>query len=63
VGSVYWVGLVAGLMVGQALGGVIASHWGPAAPFWFAFLGSGLTLALLWRQLDAVAHAGEPGTD
>ena len=57
VGSVYMVGLFAGLIVGQGLGGVIAEHWGLAAPFWFAFVGSGITLALVWRQLAQIAHA------
>lgn len=57
VGSVYMFGLVAGLLVGQFLGGVIARHWGAAAPFWFAFAGAGVTLALVWRQLDHIAHA------
>ncbi len=57
VGSVYWVGLVGGLLVGQFLGGVIAERFGAAAPFWFAFAGSGVTLLLVWRQLDNIAHA------
>jgi predicted MFS family arabinose efflux permease len=56
VGSVYWVGLVGGLLVGQGLGGLIADHFGPAAPFWFAAVGSGVTLALVWRRLDSIAH-------
>ena len=45
VGSVYVVGLFLGLVIGQALGGVIADRWGLTAPFWFAFVGSGITLA------------------
>ena len=57
VGAVYTVGLYAGIVVGQAIGGVIADHWGLIAPFWFAFVGSGITLALLWRALGHVAHA------
>ncbi|MGL4174477.1 MAG: MFS transporter [Dermatophilaceae bacterium] len=57
VGSVYWVGLVGGLLIGQLLGGLIATTWGPAAPFWFAFCGAGLTLALVWHRLDDIAHA------
>jgi len=57
VGSVYMFGLVAGLLVGQFLGGVIARQWGAAAPFWFAFAGAGVTLALVWRQLEHIAHA------
>jgi MFS family permease len=57
VGSVYVLGIYVGLVVGQGLGGFIATHWGLAAPFWFAFVGSALTLAALWRQLDLVVHA------
>ena len=57
VGSVYWLGLVVGLLVGQLLGGVIAERFGAAAPFWFAFAGSGVTLVLVWRQLAHIAHA------
>ncbi len=60
VASVYMVGLFGGLIVGQALGGIIASLWGLTAPFWFAFIGAGLTLALVWGQLDHVAHAEVP---
>lgn len=59
VGSVYVVGLFLGLVVGQALGGPLAQVWGLTAPFWFAFVGSGLTLALVWRQLAHIAHADE----
>jgi MFS family permease len=57
VGSVYVVSLFLGLVVGQALGGVIAGRWGVTAPFWFAFVGSALTLAVVWRQLALIAHA------
>ncbi|MBR7742766.1 MFS transporter [Phycicoccus sp. BSK3Z-2] len=56
VGSVYWMGLVGGLLVGQLIGGVLAERIGPAAPFWFASVGSGLTLVVLWRSLDRIAH-------
>ncbi len=57
VGSVYFFGLTSGLLVGQLLGGLIATRWGAAAPFWFAFVGAGVTLLLVWRQLDHIAHA------
>lgn len=63
VGSVYWFGLVVGLLVGQFLGGLIAAQWGAAAPFWFAFAGSAITLALVWRSLGSIAHAGSAGQD
>ena len=57
VSSVYMVCVFGGLVVGQALGGWIAEHWGLTAPFWFGFVGAGITLALVWRQLAYVAHA------
>jgi len=60
VGSVYVVGLFLGLVIGQGLGGVIAARWGLTAPFWFAFIGSAVTLAAVWRRLAAIAHVGEP---
>jgi len=60
VASVYLVGLFLGLVVGQALGGPIAERWGLTAPFWFAFAGSAVTLALVWRRLAAIAHATAP---
>ncbi|MEV5002477.1 MFS transporter [Nocardioides sp. LML1-1-1.1] len=59
VGSVYSVAIYGGIVVGSALGGVIAEHGGITAPFWFAFAGSGLTLLLVWRQLGHIAHADD----
>ena len=59
VGSVYGVGVFGGSVIGAGLGGVIAEKWGLTAPFWFAFVGSGITLALVWRQLAHIAHADE----
>ncbi len=57
VGSVYSVAIFGGVVIGSALGGVIGEHGGVTAPFWFAFIGSGITLALVWRQLAHIAHA------
>ncbi|KRB77247.1 antibiotic transporter [Nocardioides sp. Root190] len=59
VGSVYSVAIFGGIVVGAALGGFIAEHWGVTAPFWFAFVGSGLTLVLVWRQLGHIAHVDQ----
>lgn len=56
VTSVYMVGVFGGIVLGEALGGWIAEVWGLTAPFWFAFVGSGITLALVWRRLSAIAH-------
>ena len=57
VGSVYMVGVFGGIVLGEVLGGWIAEQWGLTAPFWFAFVGSAITLALVWRQLSYIAHA------
>ena len=59
VGSVYLIAVFGGLVLGQITGGVIAQQWGVVAPFWFAFVGSGLTLLVVWRQLGAIAHAAQ----
>ena len=59
VGSVYLTGMVGGIVVGSAIGGLAASAWGITAPFWFAFAGSALILAVIWRSLLHIAHADE----
>jgi len=59
VGSVYLTGVVGGIVIGSALGGLVASVWGITAPFWFAFAGSALILAAIWRSLLHIAHADE----
>ena len=50
------------LLLGGLLGGLIARQWGLTAPWWFAFVGSGVTLALVWRSLAQIAHADEAAT-
>ena len=62
MGSLYAIGVFGGIVAGQALGGVIARIWGITAPFWFAFVGSGILLALIWRALAHIAHADEGST-
>ncbi len=59
VGSVYLTGVADGIVIGSALGGLVASVWGVTAPFWFAFAGSALILAAIWRSLLHIAHADE----
>lgn len=56
VGSVYLTGVVGGIVIGSGLGGLVASVWGITAPFWFAFAGSAIILALIWRSLLNIAH-------
>lgn len=57
VNSVNRVGVSGGLVLGAALGGVIAQRWGVTAPFWFAGVGSTIFVVAIWRQLSHVAHA------
>ena len=59
VGSLYAMGVFGGILAGQAVGGVVARVWGVTGPFWFAFAGSAVLLALIWRELGHVAHADE----
>ncbi|CAN5213501.1 MFS transporter [soil metagenome] len=56
VGSVNLVGGFGGLVVGSAIGGLLAQQWGVAAPFWFAFVGSAIFVVLICRQLSHIAH-------
>ena len=58
-GAVNLVGVFGGLVVGAAIGGLLAQHWGVTAPFWFAFVGSAVFVVLIWRQLSHIAHADE----
>jgi MFS family permease len=59
VSSVYLTGVVGGIVIGSAIGGLVASLWGITAPFWFAFAGSGIILMLIWRSLLNIAHEDE----
>jgi predicted MFS family arabinose efflux permease len=56
VGAVNLMGVYGGLVIGAAVGGVLAQRWGVTAPFWFAFVGSALFVVLIWRQLSLIAH-------
>ncbi|MEI2732382.1 MAG: MFS transporter [Dermatophilaceae bacterium] len=56
VGSVYVMAMLGGMVIGNAVGGVLAARWGITAPYWFAFVGSALILAALWRELGHIAH-------
>ncbi|MFI6603912.1 MFS transporter [Nonomuraea sp. NPDC050536] len=56
VGSVNTICVYAGLVVGSLIGGVLATRFSVAAPFWFAFAGSAVFVVLLWRQLMHIAH-------
>jgi predicted MFS family arabinose efflux permease len=59
VGAVNLMGVYGGLVVGAAVGGVIAQRWGVTAPFWFAFVGSAIFVVLIWGQLSHIAHADD----
>lgn len=57
VASVNMVGVFGGMVIGQALGGVIAQIWGLTAPWWFAFAGAALTLLLVWKPISQIVSA------
>lgn len=57
IASVNMVGVFGGLVIGQALGGVIAQFWGLTAPWWFAFAGAAVTLVLVWRPISHIVNA------
>jgi MFS family permease len=59
VTGVYRVAIVGGMVIGTPLGGLLASTYGITAPFWFGFVGSALLVAVLWREFDHIAHAGD----
>jgi predicted MFS family arabinose efflux permease len=63
VGSVYVLAVYGGLVVGSAVGGVLATRYGVTAPFWFAFAGSVVFLVALWRELARIAHTDDPVDD
>ncbi|MBY6062462.1 MFS transporter [Microbacterium esteraromaticum] len=62
VASVNMVGVFGGMVIGQALGGVIAQVWGLTAPWWFAFAGAALTLLVVWRPISYIVNA-KPALD
>ncbi|MCP2324450.1 putative MFS family arabinose efflux permease [Hamadaea flava] len=63
VGGVYTICVYGGLVVGSAIGGVLATKYGVTAPFWFAFAGSAVFVVALWRQVSRIAHDDEPHSE
>ena len=61
VASVNMVGVFGGMVIGQALGGVIAQVWGLTGPWWFAFVGAALTLLLVWKPISQIVSAAPVG--
>jgi MFS family permease len=59
VAGVNSLGTFGGLVIGAAIGGPIAAHWGITAPFWFAFVGSAVFVVGIWGQLSHIAHQDE----
>ncbi|HEX5995232.1 MAG TPA: MFS transporter, partial [Jiangellales bacterium] len=63
VNSLNTISVYGGLVVGSAIGGLLATRYTVTAPFWFAFVGSAVFLLMLWRQLTHIAHADEQTPD
>lgn len=61
VASVNMVGVFGGMVIGQALGGVIAQFWGLTGPWWFAFVGAAITLLLVWKPISQIVSAKPVG--
>lgn len=59
VNSVYMLGSLGGIAIGTLIGGALAAQFGLLSAFWFAFAGSLVALAFLWKPMDQVAHAAE----
>ena len=59
VSGVYRVAIQGGIVIGTPIGGLLAAAFGITGPFWFAFVGSGLLVAVLWRQFPLIAHDAE----
>lgn len=55
IASVNMVGVFGGLVIGQFIGGILAQLFGLTAPWWFAFGGAAVTLALVWRPISHIA--------
>ncbi len=61
--SIYLIGVQGGLVIGAALGGVIATNGGNTAPYWSGFVGSFVILITIWRSLNRIAHATTESAD
>ncbi|NLF03956.1 MAG: MFS transporter [Actinomycetales bacterium] len=60
VNSVNLVGVFGGLVIGSAVGGILAERVGVTAPFWYAFVGSAIFVVLIWRQLRHLSVGDAP---
>jgi MFS family permease len=58
VTGVYTVAIFGGIVIGTPIGGLLARTYGITAPFWFAFAGSALLVAILWRQFVHIGASG-----
>jgi MFS family permease len=63
VNSVYLLASVGGAAIGSGLGGVLAQHFGLAAPFAIAFAGMVLMTAVAWQPLRNVSVRRVPAAD
>jgi predicted MFS family arabinose efflux permease len=59
VTGVYHVAVMAGMVIGTPIGGLLARQYGITAPFWFGFAGSAILVVLLWKEFAHIVHASE----
>jgi MFS family permease len=55
VAAVYMVAVQGGLVIGAAVGSLLAGRVDITAPYWFGFVGSALMLATIWKTLGLLA--------
>jgi predicted MFS family arabinose efflux permease len=63
VGGVYQVAMMGGLVVGSLIGGLLATHFGLLAPYWFGFFGCAVMLIAIWSRLGDIAHQDAQSRD
>lgn len=56
--ALYQAGMLLGAGIGPAVGGVIAAHYGYAAPFWAYALMSAIALLVAWWSAEETADTG-----
>lgn len=59
IASVYMVSVHGSIVVGSAVGGLVARFTDVTGPFWFAFVGSAVILVVMWGELGHIAHADD----
>ena len=63
VNSVYMLGSIGGIAAGALFGGLLGQAFTYKAPFYVGFVGSLITLLLVWKSMTHIATAGSNGAE